>query len=71
MLYGVGIGEVVLLLWLGLFVGTLVSLVHGEPSWGILQLLWLAIIVLAPGIGPILYLLVRRPQRQRERASAV
>jgi hypothetical protein len=54
----------VLLGLLALFVGTLVSIVRSELSWG-MKLVWVALAFVAPVLGTALWLLIGRRDAQR------
>ncbi|MBN2162415.1 MAG: PLDc_N domain-containing protein [Pontiellaceae bacterium] len=53
----IGIASTVLWVWM------LVDCATKEPSEGNDKLIWVLVIVLAQGIGALIYLIVRRPER--------
>ena len=50
----------------GFWIWMLIDCVTKEPSTGNDKLIWVLIIVLANGLGALLYFFVRRPERIRE-----
>jgi len=49
-----------------LWLGALLSCLRHEPSTGNTKIVWVLVVLLAFVVGPLLYLLVRRPQRIRD-----
>jgi hypothetical protein len=59
------IGGLIGLAILAFWIWTLVDCVKNEPSQGNDKIVWVLVIVLASGIGALIYILVRRPERLR------
>lgn len=53
------------MLVLAFWIWMIVDCVKNEPSEGNDKVIWLLVIILAGGIGALIYFFVRRPQRQR------
>ncbi len=54
------IASIVLWIWM------LIDCLQNEPDEGNEKIVWILVIVLLQGIGALIYLLVRRPQRKRK-----
>ena len=56
---GLGIGGTVLWIWM------LIDCATNEPSEGSDKVVWILVILFTHGLGALIYLLARRPERQR------
>ena len=59
----VGISALFSLLYLVFWVFTLIDCAQNESSEGNTKIVWILILIFAPGVGPLIYFLVRRPER--------
>lgn len=57
------IGGLFSLLFLAFSIFTLVDCAQNEPSEGNTKVIWILIILFGMGVGPLIYFLVRRPER--------
>lgn len=57
------LGSLISLLYLLFSIFTLVDCAMNEPSEGNTKLVWILIILFGLGVGPLIYFLVRRPER--------
>lgn len=57
------IGGLFSLLYLVFSIFTLVDCAQNEPSEGNTKIIWILIILFGMGVGPVIYFLVRRPER--------
>ena len=51
------------LLYFAFSIFTLVDCAQNEPSEGNTKIVWILIIIFGLGVGPLIYFLVRRPER--------
>ena len=58
-----GFGALFSLFYLVFSVYTLVDCAQNEPSEGNTKIIWILIILFGMGVGPLIYFLVRRPER--------
>ena len=66
MMFGLGfmaIGGLFSLLYFAFSIFTLVDCAQNEPSEGNTKIIWILIIIFGMGVGPLIYFLVRRPER--------
>ena len=66
MKFGLGfmaIGGLFSLLYFAFSIFTLVDCAQNEPSEGNTKIMWILIILFGLGVGPLIYFLVRRPER--------
>jgi hypothetical protein len=70
---GIGISELLLILvvvgYWGLWIWAVVDCATREADQGNTKVVWILIVLLVPLVGPLLYLLVRRPARLREQGA--
>ena len=57
------IGGLFGLLYFAFSIFTLVDCAQNEPSEGNTKIIWILIIIFGMGVGPLIYFLVRRPER--------
>ena len=57
------IGGLFSLLFFAFSIFTLVDCAQNEPSEGNTKIIWILIIIFGMGVGPLIYFLVRRPER--------
>ena len=57
------IGGLFSLLYFAFSIFTLVDCAQNEPSEGNTKIIWILIIIFGMGVGPLIYFLVRRPER--------
>ena len=57
------IGGLFSLLYFAFSIFTLVDCAQNEPSEGNTKIVWILIIIFGLGVGPLIYFLVRRPER--------
>ena len=57
------IGGLFSLLYFAFWVFTLIDCIQNEPSEGNTKIIWILILLFAQGVGPLIYFLVRRPER--------
>jgi hypothetical protein len=57
------IGLLFSLLYFAFSIFTLVDCAQNEPSEGTTKITWILIILFGLGVGPLIYFLVRRPER--------
>ncbi len=65
-MFGLGfflIGGLFSLLYFAFSIFTLVDCAQNEPSEGNTKIVWILIIIFGLGVGPLIYFLVRRPDR--------
>ena len=65
-MFGLGfflIGGLFSLLYFAFSIFTLVDCAQNEPSEGNTKIIWILIIIFGMGVGPLIYFLVRRPER--------
>ncbi len=65
-MFGLGlfaIGGLFSLLYFAFSIFTLVDCAQNEPSEGNTKIMWILIIIFGMGVGPLIYFLVRRPER--------
>lgn len=60
------VGVILSVLAFALWIWAIVDCAMNEPSEGNTKIVWVLIIVFTNWIGALLYLIVRRPQRERE-----
>lgn len=60
-----GFGLLLMVVSLGLWVWMLIDCATNEPSEGNDKLIWILVILFTSGIGALIYLIVRRPERIR------
>ena len=59
----VGISALFSLAYLIFSIYTLIDCAQNEPSEGNTKIIWILIILFGMGVGPLVYFLVRRPER--------
>ena len=59
----VGISALLSLAYLIFSIFTLIDCAQNEPSEGNTKIIWILIILFGMGVGPLVYFLVRRPER--------
>ena len=59
----VGISTLLSLAYLIFSIFTLIDCAQNEPSEGNTKIIWILIILFGMGVGPLVYFLVRRPER--------
>lgn len=71
--FGIGFGELILLLvfvgYWGLWLWAIIDCAFRETDQGNTKVVWMLIVLFVPLAGPLLYLVVRRPARLRERGA--